>query len=146
MASKQGDLTFINQKKCGFQWRFQYRDKLGYENNYSWIWCMDDDGYPKEDALENLLMADDGCLRLLNCAVIDKADKRSFVWKTQQYKNLDEVDCKYIDGIGHPFNGTMLHRRIVERVGVPKPKYFCGAMRQNTTTALYGATKYPFVP
>ena len=52
---------------------------------------MDDDGYPKEDALENLLAADNGTLRLMNCAVIDKKDKRSFVWKTQQYKTLDEV-------------------------------------------------------
>jgi hypothetical protein len=85
---------------------------------------MDDDGYPKENALENLLNADDGCLRLLNCAVIDKEDKKSFVWKTQHYKTLDEVDCKLIEGIGHPFNGTLLHRRIVERVGVPKPNYF----------------------
>jgi rhamnopyranosyl-N-acetylglucosaminyl-diphospho-decaprenol beta-1,3/1,4-galactofuranosyltransferase len=70
------------------------------------------------------LAADDGCLRLLNCAVIDKEDKKTFVWKTQQYKTLDEVDCKIIQGIGHPFNGTMLHRRIIERAGVPKPKFF----------------------
>lgn len=123
-VSAQKDLVLINQKNVGSSGGFSTGISWAYENNFSWIWCMDDDGYPKEDALEKLLDADDGCLRLLNCAVIDKADKKSFVWKTKNYKNLDDVDCKIIEGIGHPFNGTMLHRRIVERAGVPKPKYF----------------------
>ena len=122
--AEQSDLIFINQNNQGSSGGFNTGIKWAYENGYSWIWCMDDDGYPKENALENLLKADDGCLRLLNCAVIDKEDKRSFVWKTQHYKTLDQVDCKLIEGIGHPFNGTLLHRRIVERVGVPKPNYF----------------------
>ena len=122
--AEQSDVHFINQTNLGSSGGFSTGITWAYKNNYAWIWCMDDDGYPKEDALENLLAADDGCLKLLNCAVIDKADKKSFVWKTQQYKTLDEVDCKIIEGIGHPFNGTMLHRKIVERVGVPKPKYF----------------------
>lgn len=121
---QQGDLFYINQSNVGSSGGFSSGINWAYKNNYAWIWCMDDDGYPKEDALEKLLAADDGCLRLLNCAVIDKEDKKSFVWKTQQYKSLDEVDCKIIEGIGHPFNGTMLHRKIIERVGVPKPKYF----------------------
>ena len=122
--TKQSDLFFINQNNLGSSGGFSTGINWAYKNNYSWIWCMDDDGYPKNDALENLLDADDGSLRLMNCAVIDKEDKKSFVWKTQQYKTIDEVNCKLIEGIGHPFNGTMLHRRIVERVGVPKPKYF----------------------
>jgi len=121
---QQSDVFFISQKNVGSSGGFNTGINWAYKNGYAWIWCMDDDGYPKEDALENLLKADDGNLRLLNCAVIDKADKRSFVWKTQQYKTLDEVDCKLIHGIGHPFNGTMLHRRIIERVGAPKPKFF----------------------
>lgn len=124
--SQQPDLIFINQTNVGSSGGFSTGISRAYADGYHWIWCMDDDGYPKEDALENLLEADDGCLRLLNCAVIDKEDKKSFVWKTQQYKSLDEVEANrtIIEGIGHPFNGTMLHRKIVERVGVPKPKYF----------------------
>jgi rhamnopyranosyl-N-acetylglucosaminyl-diphospho-decaprenol beta-1,3/1,4-galactofuranosyltransferase len=122
--NQQTDLIFVNQQNVGSSGGFNTGINRAYELGYDWIWCMDDDGYPKEDALENLLAADDGCLRLLNCAVIDKEDKKTFVWKTQQYKTLDEVDCKIIEGIGHPFNGTMLHRRIIERAGTPKPKYF----------------------
>ncbi len=121
---QQTDIFFINQNNLGSSGGFSTGIKWAYQKGYSWLWCMDDDGYPKENALENLLEADDGCLRLLNCAVIDKEDKKSFVWKTGHYKTLDEVDCKLIEGIGHPFNGTLLHRRIIERVGVPKPKFF----------------------
>ncbi len=121
---QQTDLFYINQNNVGSSGGFSAGITWAYKNNYAWIWCMDDDGYPKEDALENLLAADDGCLRLLNCAVIDKEDKKSFVWKTGEYKTLDQVDRNIIEGIGHPFNGTMLHRKIVERAGVPKPKYF----------------------
>jgi rhamnopyranosyl-N-acetylglucosaminyl-diphospho-decaprenol beta-1,3/1,4-galactofuranosyltransferase len=121
---QQSDLITINQNNLGSSGGFATGINWAYKNGYTWIWCMDDDGYPKENALENLLDADDGCLRLLNCAVIDKEDKKSFVWKTQNYKTLDEVDRKIIEGIGHPFNGTLLNRRIVERVGVPKPNYF----------------------
>lgn len=96
---------------------------------------MDDDGLPKEDALENMLMAEHGNLTLMNCAVIDKSDKKSFVWKTGSFKTLDEVKGNIIEGIGHPFNGTFINRRIVERVGVPKAKYFYGATKLNITTA-----------
>ncbi len=121
---QQSDIFFVTQNNVGSSGGFSTGINWAYQKGYSWIWCMDDDGYPKEDALQNLLAADDGNLRLMNCAVIDKEDKRSFVWKTQQYQTLDEVDCKIIEGIGHPFNGTLLHRRIIERVGVPKPKFF----------------------
>jgi GT2 family glycosyltransferase len=57
------------------------------------------------------------CLR--NCAVINKDDKKSFVWKTKNFKTIDEVTNKVINNVAHPFNGTMLHRKIVERVGLP---------------------------
>ncbi len=121
---QQADIHFINQKNVGSSGGFSTGINWAYKNGYSWIWCMDDDGYSKPDALEKMLAADDGNLKLYNCAVIDKEDKKSFVWKTGEYKTLDEVPGKIIEGIGHPFNGTMLHRRIIERVGVPQPKFF----------------------
>jgi len=121
---QQKDIHFINQKNVGSSGGFATGINWAYQNKYSWIWCMDDDGYPEQHALANMLDADDGCLRLYNCAVVDKENKKSFVWKTGEFKTIDEVKGKIIEGIGHPFNGTMLHRRIVERVGVPQPKFF----------------------
>lgn len=121
---KQSDVFFVSQKNVGSSGGFSTGINWAYQKGYSWIWCMDDDGYPKEDALQNLLAADNGNLRLMNCAVIDKENKQSFVWKTGEFKTISEVNTNIIEGIGHPFNGTMLHRRIIERVGVPQPKFF----------------------
>lgn len=139
----QQDLFFVTQNNVGSSGGFSTINWAYRKNNCSWVWCMDDDGYPKEDALENLLKADDGNMRLINCAVINKEDKKSFVWKTQQYKNLDEVDCNIVEGIGHPFNGTLLSRRIIERVGVPQPKLFLWG---DETEYYYRITKTNKIP
>lgn len=120
----QEDLFFITQKNVGSAGGFNAGIKWAYKHEFSWIWCMDDDGYPKEDALENILAADVEILALRNCAVLNKEDKKSFVWKTKDFATIDEVDVKLIKGIGHPFNGTMIHRNIVEKVGLPKPDLF----------------------
>ncbi len=120
----QADVITITQTNVGSGGGFNTGISWAFRNGYTWIWCMDDDGYPKEDALQNLLAAPFDNLHLRNCAVIDKKDKKSFVWKTGSYWNLDAVQESYIHGIGHPFNGTLLHRTIVERVGLPKAELF----------------------
>ena len=120
----QDDLFYISQNNVGSSGGFNAGITWAFKNDYSWIWCMDDDGYPKQDALEKILEPETDRLVLRNCAVLNKEDKKSFVWKTKNFKTIDEVNQTIIEGIGHPFNGTMLHRNIVERVGVPKTKLF----------------------
>ncbi len=140
---QQSDIQFITQKNVGSSGGFSTGINWAFKQNYTWMWLMDDDGYPKQDALENILAADNGQMRLMNCAVIDKEDKKSFVWKTQNYKSIDEVNTTIIEGIGHPFNGTMLHRKIVERVGVPQPKFFLWG---DETEYYYRITKINKIP
>jgi rhamnopyranosyl-N-acetylglucosaminyl-diphospho-decaprenol beta-1,3/1,4-galactofuranosyltransferase len=140
---QQNDIQFITQKNVGSSGGFSTGINWAYKQNYTWIWLMDDDGYPKQDALENILAADNGQMRLMNCAVIDKEDKKSFVWKTQNYKTIQEVQTNVIEGIGHPFNGTMLHRNIVERVGVPQQKLFLWG---DETEYYYRITKINKIP
>jgi GT2 family glycosyltransferase len=120
----QKDIFFITQKNIGSGGGFNTGISWAFKQEYSWIWCMDDDGYPKEDALETILNADVETLSLRNCAVINNVDKKSFVWNTNGYATIDDVPTKLIKGIGHPFNGTLLHRSIIERVGLPKAKLF----------------------
>ena len=120
----QHSIDHISQENVGSAGGFYTGIKTAYESGYSWMWLMDDDGYPKVDALEKLLEVDGEELMLRNCAVIDKDDKKSFVWKTLHYKSIDDVKSKVIQNIAHPFNGTLLHRRIVERVGFPNPRLF----------------------
>ena len=122
--STQQDIFYITQANSGSGGGFQTGINWAYKNGYSWIWCMDDDGLPRENALEQLLKNVPNHQCLLNSAVINKEDKESFVWKTKNYQKLAEVNTTSIKGIGHPFNGTLLHRSIVEKVGLPKAGLF----------------------
>lgn len=123
--SQQNDVEFFTQKNIGSGGGFNKGIQLAYEKGYDWIWLMDDDGFPKSDALENLLEDDINrklCLR--NCAVINKEDKNSFVWKTGNYKGINDVKEPIINNFAHPFNGTLLHKNIIEKVGLPKKELF----------------------
>lgn len=121
---KQKDIFFITQNNVGSSGGFNTGITWAFQKGYTWIWCMDDDGYPKADALEILLQHETPHYSLLNCAVINKEDKKSFVWKTGNYKMIDEVKDPVIKDIGHPFNGTLIHRAIIEKVGTPNHRLF----------------------
>lgn len=122
---KQHDVQYITQENLGSAGGFNTGIKWAFDKGYSWIWCMDDDGYPHPSALKNLLANEPAQHRaLLNCAVLNIADKKHFVWKTANYKTIDEVKETRIEGIGHPFNGTLIHRSIVEKAGLPKSSLF----------------------
>jgi rhamnopyranosyl-N-acetylglucosaminyl-diphospho-decaprenol beta-1,3/1,4-galactofuranosyltransferase len=92
----QHDIDHISQENVGSAGGFYTGIKTAYESGYNWMWMMDDDGYPKEDALEKLMADDTEELLLRNCAVINKEDKKSFVWKTLHYKSIDDVKDKVI--------------------------------------------------
>ena len=120
----QPDVEFITQENVGGAGGFYTGIKTAFEKSFSWIWLMDDDGYPKEDALEMLLEGDDEELCLRNCSVINKEDKKSFVWKTGKHASINDVQDTVIKNVAHPFNGTLLHRKIIERVGFPNANLF----------------------
>ncbi len=122
--STQPDIKFITQANLGSGGGFSTGIQWAFKNNFTWIWCMDDDGYPAPEALQRLLDHDSSDRSLMNCAVVSKDDRESFVWKTGGYTNIHSVNEPVIKNAGHPFNGTLIHRAIVERVGVPNPAYF----------------------
>ncbi|RYY71914.1 MAG: glycosyltransferase [Chitinophagaceae bacterium] len=123
--ASQKDIVFISQDNVGSAGGFSSGIEWAFKNGYSWIWCMDDDGYPEANAFKNLLKAEDPKeLRLLNCIVVDKDDKNTLVWKTGQFTSLNQVNTNLIHGKGHLFNGTLLHRKIIERVGLPEKNFF----------------------
>ena len=52
---KQDDLTVIHQSNVGGSGGFYTGIEAAYAQNADWIWCMDDDVFPRADCLENLL-------------------------------------------------------------------------------------------
>jgi rhamnopyranosyl-N-acetylglucosaminyl-diphospho-decaprenol beta-1,3/1,4-galactofuranosyltransferase len=142
--TRQTDVQHFSQSNLGSGGGFNKGIKMAYEQGYSWIWLMDDDGFPKEDALEKLFENNDEELCLRNCAVINKEDKKSFVWKTGNYTNLDDTSETVIKNVAHPFNGTLLHREIIKRVGLPKEKLFIWGDETEYFYRIIGKNKIPY--
>jgi rhamnopyranosyl-N-acetylglucosaminyl-diphospho-decaprenol beta-1,3/1,4-galactofuranosyltransferase len=141
---QQQDLQYFSQNNSGSGGGFNTGIKMAYEQECNWIWLMDDDGFPKEDALEKLLEGNPEPLMLRNCAVINKEDKKSFVWKTKHYRTVADVDKKIIMDVSHPFNGTLLHRKIVEKVGLPKPGLFIWGDETEYRFRIINKNKIPY--
>lgn len=122
--ASQADIEFFTQQNIGSGGGFNTGIRLAYEKGYDWVWLMDDDGFPKEDALENLLEGAQEKIYLRNCAVINKEDKKTFVWKTGKHATIDTVNEEIIHNYAHPFNGTLLHKELIKKVGLPKKELF----------------------
>ncbi|MDB5208761.1 MAG: putative glycosyltransferase [Flavisolibacter sp.] len=95
-----------------------------YESGYEWIWVMDDDGLPHHQALEKLIRARPGFTGAKNSLVLDKTDRRTLAFKLLQFKTVDDIQSEYVEDEIMPWNGTLFHRSIIEKIGYPKTELF----------------------
>ena len=121
---QQTDIIQIYQENLGSAGGYNKGISWAYEKGFSLIWCMDDDCCPKFDALENIMLYQNADNELLNCAVLNNENKSTFVNKTLHFNAIEEVNDNVIEGVGHPFNGTLIHRSIIEKVGLPQTDFF----------------------
>ena len=122
---QQEDIIHLYQKNTGSAGGFAAGLEWAHKYGFTWIWCMDDDGYAKEDALEKLLSQRLTQPILINSLVVNKDDKQTLVWNTNGYTKLDDINEEVLDGIAHPFNGSLIHRKVVEIAGLPNRNLFC---------------------
>ncbi|HEY3528535.1 MAG TPA: glycosyltransferase family 2 protein [Nocardioides sp.] len=97
------------------------------------VWLMDDDGTPEPDCLDRLL-AHDGALDFWGPVVVDEADPERLVFPirlpggTRVVHAMDDVrraaDGGLIRDIVIPFNGVLVTRGLVERIGLPRAEFF----------------------
>lgn len=92
-------------------------------SDYDWIWCMDDNGYPAADALDNLINTPDFGICVKNCLVLDSVNKNTPAFYMRDYE-LRYLDSDYIINHGAFMNGTLIHRTIIQKVGLPLEKLF----------------------
>ncbi len=107
--------------------------KRAYEDGYDYICLMDDDGRPADvRMLERLMEAaerlhEDNPLQMLNSLVLD-LDKERMAF------GLTGIDCKeeacaqaqdgVLYGTINPFNGTLISRELVAKIGFPNADFF----------------------
>jgi rhamnopyranosyl-N-acetylglucosaminyl-diphospho-decaprenol beta-1,3/1,4-galactofuranosyltransferase len=113
----------------------------GFHDGLAWaaergadlVWLMDDDGLPEPDCL-SLLLARAGELDFWGPVVVDQTDPERLVFPirlpggTRVVHALSDVrraaDDGLIRGIVIPFNGVLVTRELVERIGLPRAEFF----------------------
>jgi rhamnopyranosyl-N-acetylglucosaminyl-diphospho-decaprenol beta-1,3/1,4-galactofuranosyltransferase len=95
-------------------------------------WLMDDDGLPDPDCL-GLLLAEDG-FDFWGPVVVDEKEPETLVFpirlpgSTTVARRVADVERAAsggrLDGIVIPFNGVLVTRALVERIGLPRAEFF----------------------
>ncbi len=106
--------------------------ELAMERGADLVWLMDDDGLPDADCLALLLKQTD--LDFWGPLVVDENDPGRLVFpirlpgRSKVVHQLADVEAAATDGlikdIVIPFNGVLVTRELVERIGYPRAEYF----------------------
>ncbi len=99
--------------------------KWAYEKGYGWFWLMDDDAKAQPDCLEHLLTRK-GDGEVLIPVQVDSLGRKYGAgrWRCryvplppEEYLSLTRVEM-------FAFVGTLIHRKVVDRVGLPHRDFF----------------------
>jgi GT2 family glycosyltransferase len=133
----QQNLVVIHQENLGASGGYKRGMEEAFKNGADWIWVMDDDVAPHSDCLGNLLMhkqlAELGIL--VPCRY---AGEKPFLTEskkinlTNPFKALSQQRLRPDDLINTPvidiqtmtFEGPLIKREVVEKIGLPDPSYF----------------------
>ena len=128
----QPQIEIVTQENLGGAGGFHTGIKKAYEAGYEWIWVMDDDVEPFKDCLENLLKYKElsQCIHPLR---IFSDNNEVFKWEHYfDYRicmpvlhhniSLENKDFCYVNTAC--FEGMLIHRDLVEKIGFPNKEYF----------------------
>ena len=131
----QTDLKVIHQENVGGSGGFYTGIKHAFQMGADWIWCMDDDVFPRDTCLAELLKeAKDeniGILaprRLMDGKIFCHDFQAYNLWNpfasmyTRRLEN-DKVNAP-IDIQGTAFEGPFIRREVVESIGLPNKDLF----------------------
>ena len=131
----QTDLTIIHQTNVGGSGGFYTGIDYAYQAGADWIWCMDDDVFPRENCLEQLLAeAKDRNIGIL--APRRMMDGKIFCHDFQAYNLSNPFASMYAQRLvnekvntptdikGTAFEGPFIRREVVESIGLPNKELF----------------------
>lgn len=133
--AEQTDLRVITQENVGGSGGFYTGIDYAYREGADWIWCMDDDVFPRADCLEKLLMQADhkhvGILapRRLQEGKIFTHDFLSYnltnPFKSMYKDRISKMEVNQpLEICGTAFEGPFIRREVVERIGLPNKDLF----------------------
>ncbi|MBR3013824.1 MAG: glycosyltransferase family 2 protein [Bacteroidaceae bacterium] len=132
---EQPDLTVVTQANVGGSGGFYTGIDLAYKEGADWIWCMDDDVFPRPDCLEQLLQhADEAGIGIL--APRRLMEGQVYTNDFQAYNLTNPLASMYQQKLkkqvvnaptqiaGTAFEGPFIRREVVERIGLPNKDFF----------------------
>lgn len=104
------------------------------EQGCDWVFVMDDDGCPELTVLEQLMAVNPDPMAIhAAAALVDSGDPNAFVWPTtpiagpqkgQTLMRIDGLKDSVVPVENAPFIGMLLHRSLIERIGLPDKDFF----------------------
>jgi len=135
---KQDDIMVVTQENVGGSGGFYRGIKEAYKLNANYIWCMDDDVYPFDDCLEQMLtvMPQSGGIvapqRLYNgvervyggeCKHFNFSNPFKSLKSNLAAKDLHEnIESVNVEAIA--FEGPLISRNVIESIGFPEKYLF----------------------
>lgn len=132
---EQEDLTVIHQENVGGSGGFYRGIQYAYQAGADWIWCMDDDVFPRPDCMEHLLPYTHelgvGILaprRLMAGQIFtndfQKVNLSNPFASMYQQKLKKQVVNGPVDICGTAFEGLCISRKAVAEIGLPNKELF----------------------
>lgn len=135
------NINFVTQPNSGSAGGWNRGMEEGWKGNYDLIWMMDDDGFPDENALQNLVpYLNDTNNNIAVSSLVVKEDKREeFVFPLPKLNSagfpiLFSLKRKYnlVSELGnmitypyiHPFNGALIDLKKSKEIGNIDTSYF----------------------
>lgn len=138
--TRQINLEFITQPNKGGAGGFHKGIKTAYEKGFDWIWCMDDDGYPLQHCLEELISVIKNYpnISVVGPLVTPAIGSNILSFKTPLWNNYQketdhtiivmEILKRSVNNLykNHAvfFNGVLISKETIEKVGFPEARLF----------------------
>ncbi len=138
LATAPGVQVLTNQENLGGAGGFHLGMRTAYEQGFDRIWLMDDDVVPAPDCLSVLMATDEPCLMSVredtSGRLVEKAATRFDLRNPLAVKpktGMVETDYGVREAMpprveleNVAFEGFLVRREVVERIGLPDPSYF----------------------
>lgn len=115
----KNNIKVITQKNLGGAGGFNTGLRFAFNEGYDWFWIMDDDGLPSTNCLERLnAYSSLGVIDYVAPNLIDNEGVSHFS------EMFDKSNLEIINFFGGPFNGILLSKNIILKVGLPIKEFF----------------------
>ncbi|MFP4527816.1 MAG: glycosyltransferase [Candidatus Kapaibacterium sp.] len=131
----QSDLDVITQPNVGSSGGQYTGFKAALATGYDWIWAMDDDVLPAGNCLEKMLekaetgsiyaplrIAHEGNVYMNDTIGLNLSEPFKSIWT--EILSEKHLDRELIRAEGITFEGPMMPREVVEKLGLPEKKFF----------------------